>query len=347
MRALADAGLLRLLAPRAYGGEQVDLAGFLDVVEATSAVDGSAGWTLMTTNEEVEIAATYLSAATMSELLATRPALVVAGSGVPAGAARRVAGGWTLTGRWRFVTGSPAADHFILCGLVDGPERPRNLCYALLPRADVEILDTWHVDGLRGTGSHDVVVADRLVPDRWAACVAPTQRAVPDIPFYRLPAGLRFPFPKVAVAAGIARAAVAAFRSLAEDKTPTGSRHALRHRPDAAVALAEAEALRAVGWAWAREVLAEVWACAEAGRRVPHDLHARARLACSYSARNSARAVDTLCSAAGSTVNFTDQALSGLFRDVHAVPQHFMVAPHHIDTAGRALLGLPVDDPLF
>jgi indole-3-acetate monooxygenase len=347
MAALARAGLLRLLAPRAYGGAELDLADFLDVVEAVSAVDGSAGWTLMTTNEEVEIASAFLPPATMAELLARQPPPVVAGSGVPAGVARAVEGGWELEGRWRFVTGSPVADELILCGLVDGPERPRRLCYALVPRAEADVLDTWHVEGLRGTGSHDVAVRRRFVPAARAAAVSPRQRALPDIAFYRLPAGLRFPFPKVAVAAGIARAAIGAFRILAEAKTPTMSRRTLAQRPDAAVAMAEAEALRGAGWAWARQLLAEVWACAAGGRRVPDELHARARLACSYSVRSSARAVEALCVAAGSTANFADQPLSRLLRDVRAVPQHFMVAPYHMDTAGRMLLGQPSDDPMF
>jgi hypothetical protein len=80
---------------------------------------------------------------------------------------------------------------------------------------------------------------------------------------------------------------------------------------------------------------------------VPAELHARARLACSYSVRSSSRAVDVLCSAAGSTANFADQPLSRWLRDVRAVPQHFMVAPYHMDTAGRVLLGQPSDDPMF
>ena len=80
MRALAKAGLLRLLAPAAYGGHELTLVEFLTLVEAASAVDGSAGWTLMTSNEELEIASAYLAPDTISALLASRDDLVVAGS---------------------------------------------------------------------------------------------------------------------------------------------------------------------------------------------------------------------------------------------------------------------------
>src|SRR4051794_39046793 len=69
MRSLSGAGLLRLLAPASYGGAELTLGEFLRVVEAASAADGSVGWTLMTTNEELEIASAYLPAATITELL--------------------------------------------------------------------------------------------------------------------------------------------------------------------------------------------------------------------------------------------------------------------------------------
>lgn len=349
MRGLARAGLLRLLAPAHYGGAGLTLVDFLTVVEATAAVDGSAGWTLMTSNEELEIASAYLPAATISGLLADRADLVVAGSGLTSGRARQVEGGWVVEGRWRFVTGSPAADHLVLGNLVvDTDERraPRS-CYALLPVERTELVDTWHVDGLRGTGSGDVVVDGLFVEDAWTGVIRSPLETVPVTTLYRLPSTLRFPIPKTAVAAGIARAAIGDLVELAGTKTPVTSRTQLRDRPDVARTVAEAVALRASGWSWVREVTEELWSFAAAGERIPRALHARARLAASSSVRNSVRAVELVCSAAGSTANFAGSPLSRRFRDVHAVPQHFTVAPYQMATAGRVLLGLPADDPAF
>jgi alkylation response protein AidB-like acyl-CoA dehydrogenase len=362
MRAMAEAGLLRLLAPSSYGGHELTLAEFLAVVEELSWVDGSAGWTVMTTNEELEIAAAYLPADTMVDLLAAQPDVVVAGSGVPSGQARPVEGGWLVDGRWQFVTASPVADRLVVCSLIDAAERPRRqsagngreplrgrarLCFTLVPRDEAEVLDTWRVEGLRGTGSHDVVLRDRFVPDRWAGCPKHPAVAVPDTPFYRLPPGLRFPFPKVAVAAGIARAALGDFAELATERSPKVTRGRLRDRPGVAEAIAEAEGRRGSGWSYVHDLLAEVWDCAEQGRPVPLELHARARLACSYSVHSSVRAVELVCAAAGTSANFVDGPLSRHFRDVHAVPQHFMVAPYQMTSAGRVLLGLDPDDPTF
>src|SRR4051812_23994248 len=348
MRALARAGLLRLLAPAAYGGMELPLVGFLTVVEATAAVDGSAGWTLMTSNEELDIACAYLPAATITGLLAQRADLVVAGSGLTSGRARRAEGGWVLQGRWRFVTGSPAADYLVVGNVVDDEtDRPPRSCYALFPAERAELVDTWHVDGLRGTGSGDVVVHDLFVPRAWTGVIHSPLDTVPDATLYRLPSTLRFPIPKTAVAAGIARGAIEEFAELAGTKMPVTARSQLRPRPDAALAVAEATARRAAGWAWVREVAEELWALASVGERIPRELHARARLAASSSVRSSVQAVELVCGAAGSTANFVDSPLSRRFRDVHAVPQHFTVAPYQMATAGRVLLGLPADDPAF
>lgn len=347
MRALAAAGLLRVLAPRSYGGDEVSLVDFLQLIEAVSAVDGSAGWTFMTLNEEVEIASAYLPAASMETFLAERPDVIVAGSGGAQGKARAVEGGWMITGRWRFVTGSPAADYLVVCAVIDVPQRPRPLCFALLPREHAAVLDTWKVDGLRGTGSNDVALTDCFVPEHLCGCVPNGLHTVPDAPLYRLHPGLRFPFPKVAVAAGIARAAIETFAELAAGKLQLLSREPIRERPFSADAMAEAVALRASGWSYAHELLAAVWEHALEGRRVPRELHAQARLACAYSVRNSVRAVEVVCSAAGTSANFVDSPLSRHFRDVHAVPQHFTVSPYHMTTAGRVLLGLRSEDPAF
>jgi alkylation response protein AidB-like acyl-CoA dehydrogenase len=253
-----------------------------------------------------------------------------------------------LEGRWRFVTGSPAADHLVVGNLVDGgTNRPPRLCYALFPADRAELVDTWHVDGLRGTGSGDVVAHDLFVPEAWTGVIHSPLDTVPDAILYRLPSTLRFPIPKTAVAAGIARGAIDDLTALAGAKTPVSARSELRERPDAARAVAEATALRASGWAWVREVAEELWGLAATGGRIPRDVHARARLAASSSVRCSVRAVELVCSAAGSTANFADSPLSRRFRDVHAVPQHFTVAPYQLQTAGRVLLGLPADDPTF
>jgi alkylation response protein AidB-like acyl-CoA dehydrogenase len=346
MRALADDGLLRILAPRAYGGEEATGVEFMRLVEAVARVDGSAAWTAMTLNEEIEISAGYLPPDTMTAVCTSSPAVIVAGSGAALGRARRVDGGWRLTGRWPFVTGGPVADRIVVGATVEGP-KPRSLCFALLPAEEVTILDTWDTVGLRGTGSHDVTVEDVFVPDDRMGVTPSGRDTVPDTALFRLPPSLRFPFPKVGVATGIARAALVEFCDLAQGKKPRISRSLLRDRPDAQLAVARAEALIGSGWAFATEMVDTIWAIAGAGDPIPADVHARTRLACTHAVANCVQAVETLCTAAGTTANLVSSPLHRLLADVRAVPQHVMVGSFNDLDAGRVLLGLDPTDPLF
>jgi len=346
MQAFANEGLLRILAPSGYGGEEATGVEFMRLVETVARMDGSAGWTVMTLNEEIEISAGYVAPETMRAVCTSSPATIVAGSGATLGRALEVDGGWRISGRWPFVTGGPVADEIVVGATVTGP-KPRPLCFALVPASDVRILDTWDTVGLRGTGSHDVELDAVFVPAERVGVVRSGRDTLPDATLFRLPPALRFPFPKVGVATGIARAAIDEFVALAEGKLARVSRTLLRDRPDAQLAVARAEALVGSGWAFALEMVETIWALAEQGRPVPRDVHARTRGACSHAVASCVSAVETLCTAAGTTANLRTSPLHRHLADVRAVPQHVMVGGYNDLNVGRVLLGLDADDPLF
>ncbi len=347
--ALSSAGLLRLIAPVAYGGGGIGPRPFLALIEALARVDGSTAWTAMTLNEEIGIASSYLPPESMTELLTGRPETIVAGAGLPIGRATRVEGGWRIEGRWSFVSGVPVADRVIVGSWIDREDSPsgRRACFTLIPTDEVTIVDTWHTAGLRGTGSNDVVVDGVVVPDRFAGVTDFRGPTRPEAPYYRLPSGLRFPWPKVGVATGIARAAIDAFRELAATKRSSYPPRLLAERPDAQAAMARSEALVGSGRAWAAAMADEIWALAEAGEPIDPELHARARLSAASAVDGAVRAVETLASAAGTTAGRLDGPWPRLLADVRSVSQHFMVGPQQAQTAGRVLLGLPPDDPAF
>lgn len=342
---------MRLVVPTELGGHGIDLNEFMVFAERLAFHHGSTAWVAMTCNEEAGIAAAYLPATTIAAMYDSQPNVVIAGSGIARGRATRADGGWSITGRWTFVSGCTAADKIVLANIVKKPRDKRTgdveLCFVLVDRADVIIDDTWDTIGMRGTGSHDVVLEEVFVPDKWAGVVADKAFPLPDTPFYRLPSALRFAWPKVGIAAGLARAALSAFHDLAGSKQPINMKGQLRDRPYAQTSAAQAEALISTGLAWARELAIEVWTKAEADKPIPADLHARSRLACSTSVQQSIRAIELLSSAAGSTANTSESAFSVLLADARAVAAHFMVAPYQVDTAGRVLLGLESDDQSF
>lgn len=346
MEKIAQLGLLQILPPISYGGEEATALEFFELVETAATIDGSTAWAIMTLNEEMEIAAAYQPPETMTAVCTSDPKVIIAGSGITAGRSTPTSGGWRVSGRWSYVTGGPVADHLILGTLVEG-DAPRSLCYVLVPATDATILDTWDTFGMRGTGSNDVVLDDVFVPHERAGIAPGRDGTVPDTTLFRLPSSLRFPFPKVGIASGIARAAIDAMVELASVKAGRVTKALLRDQPDVQIAIAEAEADWAAGRAFAIEMLSQVWDLAEQGSPIPPKVHARTRLACSHSVAASVRATERVAALAGTTANNVDGPFARRLADVRAVPQHFMVGGYHRVEAGRVLLGLTPDDPMF
>ena len=346
IRSLGDLGLMKLLVPAEYGGLELHPAGLIDFTDSLAQIHGSTAWVAMTCNEEAELVSAYLPIDTCRSLWKQEPSVVFAGSGVAKGRARRTKGGWRVSGRWNFVSGCTTADKWILNSVVE-ESSPIQLCFAVVDPNPDFVEDTWHTVGLRGTGSNDVVLDNFFVEDQWCGVVANNSLPIPDLPFYRLPSSLRFPFPKTGVAAGLAKRAISEFQLLADKKTPLSSKRELRERPDAASAIAKAHALVGSGQAWVSDLLSNIWKIAEKDGQVSEELHAKVRLGCSWSVQNSISAIQHLVDAAGSSANFEESELMNLLNDTRAVAGHFMVGSYQIDTAGRVLLGLDAGDPAF
>ncbi len=363
--ALGQRGLMRLVVPTSMGGGGQGPAELIELTRRVAFEHPSAGWVAMTCNEEATLAASYLSPASLARFYASEPAAVIAGSGVARGTATLTDDGCVVSGRWTYATGCTAADYWMVVALVDEPS-PRRMCAVLVPADRALVDDTWHTLGMRGTGSADVVLEGVHVPadmigidDSLSLRTGENaQPPVPDAhPFFGLPSGLRFPFPKVGVAVGTAQRAIFEFKQLADEKKPIFAKTTLAERPDAANAVAHAEALVRSSYTFVVDELAELCATAAAGEHISDSQHARGRLACSWALRSCIEAVSRLASAAGATANFTDPpvaapsssavSLGSLLADVAAVAGHFMVGPQHIDTAGRVLLGQPANDLNF
>jgi indole-3-acetate monooxygenase len=167
--ALADAGLFRLALPHVLGGAEIDLPAYVQVLEEIGKADASTGWVV----NQCAIFATY--AARMPRDIARliwsdTPRSIVANTPLPTGQAVAVPGGYRVTGRQGFSSGCrhaawlAARAHIFENGqprLKDGQPEER---YLFVPAAEAELLDTWHVRGMRGTGTHDFVVSDVFVP---------------------------------------------------------------------------------------------------------------------------------------------------------------------------------------
>ena len=337
--AMAREGLYRVAAPRSMRGAEAPPRTQIRVIETIAEADGSAGWNLMIGIESFGLIGALFEHG--AELLSD-PKTIVCSATSSTGVAERVPGGYRVSGQWPFVSGCHNGDFF--AGLVQvrdhgeavpGPPVPT---FAVVPRGDLEILDTWHVAGLRGSGSHDVRLDDVFVPEE--NLTRPPPAGTPAAAITRVPLGVRLAYNKVGVAFGIARAAIDAFVELATGKVPRFSGTALRERTVAQLAVARAEVRLRGARALVFELVDEVWERACAGPPMSDRERAIFVVACADAVAGCAEAVDRVADAAGTTANRLDSPLERASRDVRVVRQHITVASHLIEDGGRVLLGL-------
>ncbi len=345
--ALADAGLFHLAVPRSIGGGEIDLPSYVEVIEEIGKADASTGWAV----NQGAIYATY--AARMPREVARAiwmetPRSVVANTPAPTAQAVVVPGGYRVTGRQGFSTGcrhaSWVAAHaqIIENGQVrlegDQPE----MRYFFVPVAEAELLDTWHVRGMRGTGTHHFAVHDVFVPAERTVLSA-TAPALEPGPLYKIPRTLAFASGDAAVALGMARSCLDAFFELAGAKTPRAMQALLRDQSMVQVNVGQAEAALRSGRAFLVEAVRDIWSEATAGS-VTLEKRAVLRVATTHGIRLAAQIIDTVYNAAGATAAYEGNLIQRHFQDIHVITQHLQGRLAHYELVGRHWLGLPVDE---
>ena len=335
--ALAAAGLYRMAAPAELHGAEADPITQIQVIEAVSRADGSAGWNLMIGVESFGLIAPGFRRC--PDLIAD-PMTVLASSTAAVGRAEKVPEGWLVNGQWQFASGVHNAQLFgATVQLYDGGQLvDERFRYALVPKGGYEIVDTWNVSGLRGSGSHDVRIENVVVPDEHV--ISPIGPGGGETALLRFPLSARLAYNKVAVGLGIARAAVDAFVELAAGKKPRFASASLAQRPFAQRAVARAEARLQGARGATLQLVGEMWDRVVAGEPVGRRELAVFQLVCSDAALAAAEVVETLVEAAGTSANQVGHPLERLSRDARVIRQHVTVAPHHIEDGGRVLLGL-------
>jgi alkylation response protein AidB-like acyl-CoA dehydrogenase len=346
---LAQAGLFRIALPAAYGGlDRTPMEG-LEVFETLAQADASVAWCVW--NGNAYWTATQLSRESAEEIFAD-PGVIVANSTQPKGQATIVQGGYRVSGRWSLVSGCQISDWMQLMCIVYRDGKPR-LTPAGTPQArfmfcraaDCEIVDTWNAGGLRGTGSHDVVVRDLFVPKRHGSFYA--DPPVLTNARYRLPSWTREIPGCGAIALGIARGAIEALVELGGAKRPERSSQLLSEDRGAQVRLAQAEALVSSARLLLFDAVSQLWEEILAGGEPTLGGRARVRLATSHAVASAVQAVDLAQLTGGASSVYSGSPLERAFRDVHAITQHIAVHPRVMESVGRALFGLDIDTLMF
>ena len=346
--AMADAGLFRLALPRAIGGAEMDLPRYIEVIEEIGKGDASTGWV----TNQVAIFATY--AARMPHEAARAiwidtPRSVVANTPVANAQAIAVPGGYRVTGRQGFSTGCRHASWLAAHATVIEEGRPRldegqpEMRYCFVPRAQAELLDTWHVRGMRGTGTHHFAVNDVFVPEE-RTVRSVTAPLVETGPLYQIPRTLVFASGDAAVALGTARSCLAAFIELATTKTPRAMDLLLRDQVVVQNEVGHVEAHIRSGRAFLVETVDEIWHSLTTTGTITLEQRATLRLATTHGIRLAVQVVDMIYNMSGATAAYESSPIQRHFQDVHVISQHLQARLAHYELVGRHWLGLKVDE---
>jgi alkylation response protein AidB-like acyl-CoA dehydrogenase len=347
---LAQAGLFRMCIPEAYGGFEVHPTVLLEVLETIARADGSTGWCLMI-GSEIGVTAAWLPEPAARAVFGPKEA-IVGGVNSPFGTAERVEGGYRVTGRWPWASGSQNCQWLMVGAMVTQQGRPNmspagmpELRFLVMPARDVVLHDTWYASGMAGTGSLDMEVKDLFVPADYTFGFINEPPRI-SRPLFAFPPFGFLAMGVPAVTLGIARRAIDELSALAHKKILMPSRQPLAARSAVQKAVAEAEVLVRSARSLLFESVNNTFAAASRGE-VSIRSRADLRLAITHAVRASAHAVDLMYEAGGGTSVFRTSPLQRCFRDVHTVTQHMMVAPATLETIGSVLLGLETDTTLL
>lgn len=337
-------GYGRMLAPAERGGLQVDVATYVETLEALALGDAATAWCAMTAATTGMLTA-YLPEPGARTLLEDGKA-AFAGVFAPMGKATVVDGGYRLSGRWSFCSGCENAAWRTGGALVMTDAGPRSTASGgpevrsfFFPAHASEVLDTWKVAGLSGTGSHDIAVKDLFVPDALTTCL--TEDRPVEGALFRVPPFAVLALGVASVALGIARSALDG--CVAQSKAPRTMGKPRCADSHVQMELLQAEAELRSARAFMMQSAQDVMRTAEHGQEIPLPDRALLRMAASHATSAAASVVDRAYNAGGGGAIYLSNPLQRHHRDIHTVTQHVMVGPGASKLTARAWLGLPGD----
>lgn len=351
--ALHDARLFRLLLPRRIGGDELTLAKHAEVMEIIASYDASTAWCIGQ-GSGCAMAAAFLSHSAAERLFGPRDAVLAWGAGVQ-GKAKRVEGGYRVTGKWAFASGSGHATllggHSHIVGAdgeielkPDGTKRDRTMIFA---RDKATFHDVWDVMGLRGTASDTFEVDNLFVPEEDTVDRDDYGECRETGSLYRCSTSLAYGVGFSALQVGIARAMIDALRDLAMTKTPRGATSSLRDSPVFQTTIARLEARCRSARAYLQSAATNVDRAACSPDGVTLDDRVALKLATVHVIQDAVDVTIEAYRAAGASAIFPDGPFERRFRDAMTASQQVQARTTNYLTAGRCLLGLEPDTTMF
>ncbi len=350
---LHQAGLFRILQPKRVGGSELDYVALVDFADVVALADASVAWNLANLASHHWMLGMFDVRAQDLIWNENVDALIASSFVFPAGRATKVAGGYTLSGRWPFSSGVDSSTWNMLAGIVSSEDDADGVEYRifLLKQSDYKIIDTWNSTGLKGTGSNDVEAKDVFVPDYMTLAVkdvaggATPGSAVNPGALYALPVFSLFPFVLSGAGLGNAQACLDDYVGIAKHRASTYNRAKLGDLQTTQIKIAEASAKIDAARLIMRRTCIEAMSDARHGTVPDLSEKTKYRRDGAYSVNLCTEAVSTLFSASGARGLYTTGALQRQFRDAHAINAHIAFSFDAAGTNyGRVALDLPSEN---
>ncbi len=344
--ALAEQDLMRLLLPRSMGGQEIGLVDFCKVTEAIAWGDASTGWFVNQSNVSAATSAAAMPHQTAAAIFQGPYAGLAWGSKHDASTAVRVDGGYRLTGRWSFASGSRHTDWIGAHSAVQNPDGTPHIRYGrpddrsfLFLKDKATIIDDWQVLGLRGTGSDTYAVTDLFIPEQHAPARDAPEELREHGPLYQIRSTLLYATGFCGVTLGLARRLLETFTEQARRRHSKASSNAMAANNVVQRDIAIMEARLSAARAFLHEAAGQVYDAAVAGT-LDVDTRIRLRLATSHG-MNEATEVSIGCYRGAGTGAILDRApFERRFRDAMSASQHLQAMPGMIEMVGRHLIGV-------
>lgn len=346
---LHESGATRLVSPARFGGDELSPRALVEAERVIAHGSPAASWVLMVTGAHTFIAG-RLPAQGQDDLFGVDPGMLIPGVPSPRGTCTPTDGGYLLNGRWPYASGADHGD-WVMVGSRGVPNAQGERCRSqlvVIPKSDVVIDDTWFTLGMRGTGSKDIVLDEVFVPDHRAVNMAEAMAGtVPDIdvPLYRLPIPATLSTMLLGTIVGMAERGLELFIEQARTRRDayTGA-----SKVDSALVqqrVAEASGEISCAWLLTQQSCDLLESAMDRDGPMPIDARAQVRWNVSYAGELCRRAVDRLYAGAGAGAAHDGNVLQAVFRDINTGTHHAMLDfDTSIETQGRYLLGLPLDE---
>lgn len=347
---LIESRLGRVALPLEYDGLAVPPADALAVFETLAQAEASVAWIVWNSSLPCWLSR-FLAEDVRADVFGDSRA-IYASSTRPSGRAIKDGDAYVVNGRWSLVSGCMHASWIPVMCMVEkdgevemlAPNTPHMRMF-FVPREEHEILDTWHVGGLRGTGSHDCVLRDVSV--RASRSFAMGDPSLMDSPIGRMPIFGTMVAGGASICLGLAKTSLQALLTLATEKMPIDGGPGLRDRAPVQSLVARVETQLEAMRERLRSACEALWGVAVAGGEIEATYIAALLGAAITTAQQCRAAVTEIYAAAGASSLYTDSPIERAHRDIHAVMQHIALQPFWLEQAGRVELGMEPTHPLF